>query len=80
MSGTDASFGAGGGGVELAGGAAEAVTRACDELHLLYPTIEEGREGPSTLLRPSRFLYEIDHAPAVFERWDIEEVPREDGA
>lgn len=57
-----------------------AVTRACDELHLLYPTIEEGREGPSTLLRPSRFLYEIDHAPAVFERWDIEEVPREDGA
>lgn len=56
-----------------------AVTRAADELYLLYPTLEEGREGPSKLLRPSRFLHEIDHAPAVFERWEIEEVPREDG-
>jgi DNA helicase-2/ATP-dependent DNA helicase PcrA len=55
-----------------------AVTRAADELYLLYPTIEDGREGPSKLLRPSRFLAEIDHTPAVFERWDIEEVPRDD--
>jgi DNA helicase-2/ATP-dependent DNA helicase PcrA len=55
-----------------------AVTRAADELYLLFPTIEEGREGPSKLLRPSRFLAEIDHAPQVFERWEIEEVPRDD--
>ncbi len=55
-----------------------AVTRAADELHLLYPTIEEGRDGPSKLLRPSRFVAEIDHAPAVFERWEIEEVRRDD--
>ena len=55
-----------------------AVTRAADELYLLYPTIEEGREGPRKLLRPSRFLHEIDHDPAVFERWEIEEVPRDD--
>ncbi|MFV8753898.1 ATP-dependent helicase [Nannocystaceae bacterium ST9] len=55
-----------------------AVTRAADELYLLYPTVEEGREGPSKLMRPSRFLAEIDHAPKVFERWEIEEVPRDD--
>ncbi|MFO7562558.1 MAG: ATP-dependent helicase [Enhygromyxa sp.] len=54
-----------------------AVTRAEDELYLLYPTIEEGRDGPSKILRPSRFVAEIEHKPAVFERWEIEEVPRE---
>ena len=55
-----------------------ACTRAEDELYLLFPTIEEGRDGPSTIHRPSRFVMEIEHQPAVFERWDIEEVPRED--
>jgi DNA helicase-2/ATP-dependent DNA helicase PcrA len=54
-----------------------ATTRAADELYLLYPTIEEGRDGPSKILRPSRFVAEIEHAPAVLERWDIEEVPRD---
>lgn len=54
-----------------------AVTRAEDELYLLYPTLEEGRDGPSKILRPSRFVAEIEHKPAVFERWEIEEVPRE---
>jgi DNA helicase II / ATP-dependent DNA helicase PcrA len=54
-----------------------AATRAADELYLLYPTIEEGRDGPSKILRPSRFVAEIEHRPAVFERWEIEEVPRE---
>lgn len=54
-----------------------AVTRAEDELYLLYPTIEEGRDGPSKILRPSRFVAEIEHKPAVFERWEIEEVPRD---
>lgn len=55
-----------------------AATRAEDELYLLYPTIEDGREGPNTILRPSRFLIELEHSPPVFERWEIEEVPRED--
>ncbi len=52
-----------------------AATRAADELYLLFPTLEEGRDGPSKLLRPSRFLSEIDHAPPVFERWQVEETP-----
>ncbi len=55
-----------------------AATRAADELYLLYPTIEDGRSGPSTILRPSRFLTELEHNPPVLERWDIEEVARED--
>ncbi len=52
-----------------------AVTRAADELYLCYPTIEHGKDGPSTLLRPSRFLAEIDAPPAVFDRWQISEEP-----
>ena len=52
-----------------------AATRAADELYMCYPTVEEGRDGPTHLLRPSRFLAEIDHSPRVFERWEIEEAP-----
>ena len=55
-----------------------AATRAEDELYMLYPTIEEGRDGPAKILRPSRFVAEIEHQPAVFERWEIEEVPRDE--
>ncbi|EDM76831.1 UvrD/REP helicase [Plesiocystis pacifica SIR-1] len=55
-----------------------ATTRAEDDLYLLYPTIEEGRRGPTTVLRPSRFLTELDHDPPVYERWEIEEVPPEE--
>ena len=55
-----------------------ASTRAADELYLCYPVIEESHDGPSRILRPSRFLSEIDHPPAVFERWEIEEQPLED--
>jgi DNA helicase-2/ATP-dependent DNA helicase PcrA len=54
-----------------------ATTRAADELYLLYPTVEEGRDGPSRLLRPSRFLIELDRSPPVFERWQISEEPVE---
>ncbi len=54
-----------------------ACTRAADELYLCYPVIEETRDGPSHLLRPSRFLKEIDVAPAVFERWEIDEQPEQ---
>lgn len=52
-----------------------ATTRAADELYLCYPTLEESRDGPMKLLRPSRFLRELDEVPPVFERWEIEETP-----
>lgn len=55
-----------------------AVTRAMSELYLCYPMIEEGRDGPSKLLRPCRFLGEIDHSPPVFDRWQIHEEPLDD--
>jgi hypothetical protein len=29
------------------------------------------------LLRPSRFLREVDDMPPVFERWEIEETPQD---
>jgi DNA helicase II / ATP-dependent DNA helicase PcrA len=57
-----------------------AATRAADELYLCYPTLEESRDGPMKLLRPSRFLRELDDVPPVFERWEIEETPTDDGA
>ncbi len=52
-----------------------ATTRAGDELYMTYPVIEETRDGPSHMLRPSKFLLEVDTQPAVFERWQIEEAP-----
>ncbi len=52
-----------------------AATRAGDELYLSYPVIEETRDGPSHMLRPSKFLLELDTVPAVFDRWQIEEAP-----
>lgn len=55
-----------------------ASTRAADELYMLYPTLEEARDGPMKLLRPSRFLVEVDHSPPVFERWEIEETPHDE--
>jgi DNA helicase-2/ATP-dependent DNA helicase PcrA len=55
-----------------------AATRAADELYLCYPTLEESRDGPMKLLRPSRFLRELDDVPPVFERWQIEETPSDD--
>jgi DNA helicase-2/ATP-dependent DNA helicase PcrA len=52
-----------------------ATTRAGDELYMSYPVIEETRDGPSHMLRASKFLIEVDNQPAVFERWEIEEAP-----
>jgi DNA helicase-2/ATP-dependent DNA helicase PcrA len=52
-----------------------AATRAADELYLCYPTVEDGKNGPSRLIRPSRFLLELDRPPAVFDRWQISEEP-----
>ncbi|MBV1860643.1 MAG: ATP-dependent helicase [Nannocystaceae bacterium] len=56
-----------------------AATRAKSELYMLYPTIEEARDGPSRMMRPSKFLVELDRSPRVFERWQIMEEPL-DGA
>ena len=56
-----------------------AVTRSMAELYLLYPTVEESHDGPSKLMRASRFLVELDHSPPVFDRWQIEEQPLERG-
>lgn len=56
-----------------------AITRAGDELYLCYPTVEDGKDGPSRLMRPSVFLAELDRPPKVFERWDIEEAPPDEG-
>lgn len=54
-----------------------ASTRAMSELYFCYPTIEDGRDGPSKLMRPSRFLTELDRSPPVFHRWQISEEPFE---
>ncbi|MBL9103522.1 MAG: ATP-dependent helicase [Myxococcales bacterium] len=56
-----------------------ATTRAGDELYMTYPVIEETRDGPSHMLRASKFLIEVDNTPAVFERWQIEEAPADAG-
>ena len=49
-----------------------AVTRAMDELYLVYPmTLARGGRGPTILTTPSRFLTEVDpdlYEPAVIER------------
>jgi len=49
-----------------------AVTRAMDELYLVYPlTLARGGRGPTVLTTPSRFLTEVDpdlYEPAVIER------------
>ena len=54
-----------------------ALTRSMGELYMLYPTVEESADGPSRLLRPSRFLTEVDRSPAVFDRWQILEEPND---
>lgn len=56
-----------------------AATRAMSELYMLYPTIEDARDGPSRMMRPSKFLVELDRSPRVFERWQIMEEAIEDG-
>jgi DNA helicase-2/ATP-dependent DNA helicase PcrA len=48
-----------------------AATRAMSEMYMLYPTIEEAKDGPSRMMRPSKFLVELDRSPRVFERWQI---------
>lgn len=60
-----------------------AVTRAKDELYLLHPIFHVERDHTRTILRPSRFVSEVDQtalgqAP-LYERWLIEEQPADFG-
>jgi DNA helicase-2/ATP-dependent DNA helicase PcrA len=55
-----------------------ATTRAMDQLYLCHPQVEEPHEGPRRMLRPSRFLTELDGGALPYERWTIEEAPIEE--
>src|SRR5690606_21993033 len=48
-----------------------AVTRAKDELYMLQPIFHVERDHTRTILRPSRFVQEVDR-PELLERWVIE--------
>ena len=50
-----------------------AVTRAKNELALIYPMLARDRYGVDVILEPSRFLTELPDE--VFERWTIEREP-----
>jgi DNA helicase-2/ATP-dependent DNA helicase PcrA len=50
-----------------------AVTRAKNELALIYPMLALDRYGVDVILEPSRFLTELPDT--VFERWTIEREP-----
>jgi DNA helicase-2/ATP-dependent DNA helicase PcrA len=52
-----------------------AVTRAKDEVNLVYPMLARDRYGVDVILEPSRFLTELP--PEVYERWtiEVEETP-----
>jgi DNA helicase-2/ATP-dependent DNA helicase PcrA len=52
-----------------------ATTRAEEQVYLCHPQFEEPRDGPRRILRPSRFIAELQGPPAPFERWTIEEEP-----
>jgi DNA helicase II / ATP-dependent DNA helicase PcrA len=47
-----------------------AVTRARNEVALVYPMLARDRYGVDVILEPSRFLTELP--PGVFERWTID--------
>jgi DNA helicase-2/ATP-dependent DNA helicase PcrA len=55
-----------------------AVTRAKNEIALVYPMLARDRYGVDVILEPSRFLAELPEA--VFERWTIEREPTPDEA
>jgi DNA helicase-2/ATP-dependent DNA helicase PcrA len=50
-----------------------AVTRARNEVALVYPMLARDRYGVDVILEPSRFLSELPEE--VFERWTIEREP-----
>ena len=47
-----------------------AVTRAKNEVNLVYPMLARDRYGVDVILEPSRFLVELPQD--VYERWTIE--------
>ncbi len=47
-----------------------AVTRAKNELALVYPMLARDRYGVDVILEPSRFVAELP--PDVYERWTVE--------
>lgn len=51
-----------------------AVTRAKDELYLLHPIFHVERDHTRTILRPSRFVAEVE-GRELLERWVLEEPP-----
>jgi DNA helicase-2/ATP-dependent DNA helicase PcrA len=55
-----------------------AVTRAKDEVALVYPMLARDRYGVDVILEPSRFLKELPDE--VFERWTVEMEPVEEEA
>ena len=50
-----------------------AVTRAKNEIALVYPMLARDRYGVDVILEPSRFLTELPDS--VYERWTIEREP-----
>ncbi len=55
-----------------------AVTRAKNEVALVYPMLARDRYGVDVILQPSRFVGELPEN--VFERWTVEREPTEDEA
>jgi DNA helicase-2/ATP-dependent DNA helicase PcrA len=52
-----------------------AVTRTRRNLFLCWPRWAEDTRGLRTILRPSRFITELDGPAPPFERWEIETAP-----
>ena len=52
-----------------------ASTRAKDELYFLHPIFHVERDHTRVILRPSRFVSEIEGGTPLLERWIIEEQP-----
>lgn len=50
-----------------------AVTRAKDELYLVYPLVYSGYDG-EVLMKPSRYLEELPEA--TYDKWEVEEEDR----
>jgi DNA helicase-2/ATP-dependent DNA helicase PcrA len=50
-----------------------AVTRAKNEVALVYPMLARDRYGVDVILEPSRFVRELPEN--VFERWTVELAP-----
>lgn len=55
-----------------------AVTRAKNEVALVYPMLARDRYGVDVILEPSRFVAELPEE--VFERWTVELEPVEEGS